>query len=175
VLVASKRSIHQGAVFGRVPIGWLPPPLWVLRPKDRPFEDMRPCLADDAHDLFVGDRGEETVLVRSKARPVVVLSPHRELRNLRQVRVVPLYSYRSDSSLSRLRPAIEGGEIAGAFHLVGDAALDIDDGVLRLDQVQPVHAHFLTLQLASLTDAAVAGLLGQAGRYVQALDRRPVS
>jgi hypothetical protein len=174
VLAPPKRSLHQGAVFGRVPIPWLPPPLWVLRPKHRRFEDMTACLADDAGDVFAGDQGEETVLVRAKARPVVVLSPHRELRNARQVRVVPLYSYGGDSSLGRMRPAIEAGEVAAAFHLKGDAALGIHDGVLRLDLTQPVHAHFLDNPIASLTDAAFADLLGRLGRYVKALDRRLV-
>jgi len=142
MLAHPKRSIHQGAVFGRVPIAWLPLPLWV---------------------------------VQAKARPVVVLSPYRELRHLRQVRVVPLYSYRSDSSLGRLRPAIEAGELAGAFHLAGDAGLGIEDGVLRLDQMQSIHVHFLSDQIASLTDAAFAGLVNRIARYVQVLDRRPLS
>ena len=70
--------------------------------------------------------------------------------------------------------SIEAGEVAAAYHLKGDAALGIHDGVLRLDQIQPVHAHFLDNPIASLTDAAFADLLGRLGRYVKALDRRLV-
>lgn len=175
MLVPAKRSMHQGAVFGRVPVPWLPPPLWVLRPKQRTFLDMSPRLAEDMDDLFTGNQGEETLVVHAKARPVVVLSPHRELQHLRQVRVVPLYSYRDDNSLGRRRPAIEAGELAGAVHLVGDPALGIEDGVLRLDQMQSVQAHFLSEQLASLNEAALASLLTRIGRYVLALDRRPLT
>lgn len=113
-------------------------------------------------------------IVSAKARPVVVLSPHRELRQ-RQIRVVPLYSYRQDSALSRLRPAIEAGEQAGAFHLAGDATLGIRDGVLRLDQAQSVHVDFLVEQVGSLTDAALAGLIERLARYVRVLDRRPAA
>jgi mRNA-degrading endonuclease toxin of MazEF toxin-antitoxin module len=174
MLVPPKRSIHQGAVFGRVPTPWLPPPLWVLRPKQRPFRDMAPRLAEEVDDLFVGNQGEEALVVHAKARPVVVLSPHRELRHLRQVRVVPLYSYR-DNSLGRMRPAIEAGEVAGAFHLAGEVGLGVEDGVLRLDQMQSVHAHHLSNQVASLTDAAFASLIRRIALYVEALDRRPLS
>lgn len=174
MLVPPKRSIHQGAVFRRVPIPWLPPPLWVLRPKQRPFRDMVPRLAEDVDDLFAGNQGEEALVVHAKARPVVVLSPHRELRHLRQVRVVPLYSYR-DNGLSRMRAAIEADQVAGAFHLAGDAGLHVEDGVLHLDQMQSVHAHCLSEQVASLTDAAFASLAARVALYVQALDRRPLS
>ncbi|HEY7200257.1 MAG TPA: type II toxin-antitoxin system PemK/MazF family toxin [Candidatus Dormibacteraeota bacterium] len=175
MLVQPKRSIHQGAVFSRVPIPWLPPPLWVLRPKRHSFRETAPRLADEVNDLFAGDQGEETLVVRAKARPVVVLSPYRELRHLRQVRVVPLYSYRGDNSLGRLRTAIEAGELAGAFHLAGDGRLGIEDGVLRLDQIQSVDSHYLSEQIASLTDAAFASLVSRISRYVQTLDRRPLS
>jgi len=135
---------------------------------------MSPCLARDATDVFAGDEREEMVIVPAKARPVVVLSPHRELRQ-RQIRVVPLYSYRQDSALSRLRPAIEAGQQAGAFHLVGDAELGVHDGVLRLDQAQSVHVDFLVEQVGSLTDAALAGLVDHLARYVRAFDRRPAA
>lgn len=172
MLAPPKRSIHQGAMFSRVPISWLPPTLWVLRPKDRRFEETTPELARDAGDLFVGSQGEETLLVQAKARPVVVLSPYRELREMRQVRVVPLYSYRAHGALERMRSAIEAGDVVGAFHLSGDAGLGIDDGVLRFDRMQPIHADYLSAQVASLTDAAFASLASRIARYVQALDRR---
>ncbi len=175
MLAPPKRSIHQGAVFSRVPISWLPPTLWVLRPKHRRFEEMEPRLARDADEVFVGGQGEETLLVQAKARPVVVLSPYRELREMRQVRVVPLYSYRTENALSRMRSAIEAGDVSGAFHLSGDAGLGIDDGVLRFDRIQAIHADYLSEQVATLTDAAFAGLVTRIARYVQVQDRRLLS
>jgi len=174
MLTSPRRCIHQGAVFARVPTPWLPPPLWVLRPRQWSYPDMSPRLASQMADLFAGEDGEEAVVLRAKARPVVVVSPHPELRHLRQVRVVPLYSYRSESALTRMRPAIESGTVAGACHLVGSQRFGIEDGVLRLDQAQAVHAAFLDRQVASLSETALGSLLTQLGRYVQALDRRDV-
>lgn len=167
--------VHQGAVYVHVPVAWVPQPLWVLRPKHRPFEDMGPRRADELADSFVGDGGHELVIAEAKARPVVVLSSFSELRRLRQVRIVPLYSYRQESAVSRLRGEIENGRVGSAFHLAGDDALGIHDGALRLDQAQPVDGGYLTRQAASLSDAAFAGLVEHLARYVRNLDRRPAS
>ena len=59
MLVPPRRSIHQGAVFGRVPITWLPPPLCVLRPKYGRVEDLTPRRAEDTGQLrgFRSERG----------------------------------------------------------------------------------------------------------------------
>lgn len=167
--------VHQGALYVRVPVAWVPPPLWVMRPKHRPFEDMGAKRADELSDVFVGDDGQESILAQAKSRPVVVLSTFSELRRLRQVRVVPLYSYRQSSALARLRSEIEDGKVGSVFHLAGDDALGIHDGALRLDQAQPVDGQFLTQQTASLSDGALAALMEHLARYVRAFDRRPAA
>jgi mRNA-degrading endonuclease toxin of MazEF toxin-antitoxin module len=168
-------GVHQGAVYARVPIPWLRPPLYVMRPRARAYEDMTATRADRATDVFAGDEGSEVLVAQAKARPVVVLSTSTELRRLRQVRVVPLYSYRRGSALDRLQKEIRDGGIAGAFHLSGDQSCGIRDGALRLDQMQAVDSDFLNHQVASLTDGALGALLDQIARYVRLLDRRAAS
>jgi hypothetical protein len=175
VLQPPHNHVHQGAVYIHVPVIWVPHPLWVMRPKDRRYEDAEPRLADELTDLFVGQDGREVILAQAKARPVVVLSTFAELRRLRQVRVVPLYSYRLSSAVARLRGEIEDGRVGSAFHLAGEDALGIHDGALRLDQAQPVDGDFLIRQAASLSDAAFAALTEHMARYVRVLDRRPAS
>jgi len=146
-----------------------------MRPKHRLYEDVWPKRADELSDAFVGEDGQETVVAQAKARPVVVLGTFSELRRLRQARVVPMYSYRQDSALGRLRGEIEDGKVGSAFHLAGDDALGIHDGALRLDQAQPVDGGFLTQQAASLSDGALAALVEHLARFIRAFDRRPAA
>lgn len=146
-----------------------------MRPKLRAYDDMIPRRATEVSELFAGMAGVEVVLAEAKARPVVVLGSFAELRRLRQVRVVPLYSYRDESAVGRLRTDIEDGKVGAAFHLAGDDALGIREGALRLDQMQPVSSELLTTQVASLSNGALAALIDHAVRYLRTLDRRPVS
>lgn len=175
MLLAPKARLHQGALYVRVPIVWVNPPLFVMRPRRGAIADMAARRLDDLTDAFAGGDDREVVLADAKLRPVVILSSYPELRRLREVRALPLYSYRPGSAAARLRPDIEAGRVGSAFHLAGNSRLGIHDGALRLDQVQPVDAGFLRQPAATLSDAALAALLEHAMRYVQALDRRPVA
>ena len=175
MLKPPRAGIHQGAVYAGVPLVWVTAPLWIMRPKAGTYDAMQPRRADEVADAFVGADGREVVLAQAKARPVVVLSNHAELRRLRQARVVPLYSYNAEGGVARLRLEIERGRVGAAFHLSGDTGLRIYDGALRLDQMQPVDSEFLSRQVASMSDRALAALLDHAVRYLRTLDRRPVA
>lgn len=154
---------------------WVPaPPLWLLRPKDgKTPANQHPVRADDPQDAFRGDEGMETLLVRGKARPVVVLSPSRALRASGTVLVAPLYSYRDEGTLAKRREEIEAGKIPSCFHIEGPEELRLQPGALRLDQIQPVDKGYLTLQRATMTDIAFGRLISHTAMYIQILDRRP--
>lgn len=174
VLRPPQARLHQGALYAGVPVVWLPPPLWVMRPRRGRMEDLVARLADEQPDAS-SEGGQEIVLAEAKARPVVVLGSYAELRSLRAVRIVPLYSYRPGSGMTRMRKEIEDRKVGTAFHLTASEELGVHEGALRLDQAQPVDAGFLQHQVASLTDGALAALIDHAVRYIRNLDRRNVA
>jgi mRNA-degrading endonuclease toxin of MazEF toxin-antitoxin module len=174
-LEPARRHPHQGAVLDRVPIHWIRAPLYVLRPKEEPDLSLAyPRRADETLDAFRGNRGEETVLAVAKARPVIVASPHREIRLGHAVRVVPVYSYNEGGSLERQREAIARGEIPWALHL--QAGEMVYEGAVLLNQARAmpweVIASLGARPLASLTETSTSLLLKRLGEYSQILDRR---
>lgn len=172
---APRGHLHQGAIYSGVPVLAHPALALALRPRhERDWSQLRVERVSDDEGAFVGD---DWTVAYVKRRPVVVLSPKRELRQ-RVIRVLPMYSYRPHDFLGRNRERIEAGEFPQLIHVPANQVLKWEAGVISLAQVIEVPSEILqgsyirgVQENCSLTDASLALVIARLRAYVAIMDR----
>lgn len=172
---APRGHLHQGAVYSGVPVLAYPDIALALRPRREPdWSQLRVERVVEDQTAFSGD---DWMVAYAKRRPVVVLSPKRELRQ-RVVRVLAMYSYRRDDFLGRNRDRIESGDFPQLIHIAADPAIKWDAGVISLTQVIEVPTAILegdyitgVTEACSLTDASLALVIARLRAYLSIMDR----
>ncbi len=166
---------HQGAIYSGVPVLGYPSIALALRPRREPdWTQLRVERVTEDQAAFAGD---DWMVAYAKRRPVVVLSPKRELRQ-RVVRVLPMYSYRPDDFLGRNRDRIESGDFPQLIHVDGNPVIKWQAGVISLTQVIEVPTaifqdDYITgvTEACSLTDASLALVIARMRAYLSIMDR----
>ncbi len=172
---APRDHLHQGAIYWGLPILAYPSIALALRPRSEPdWSQLRVERVTDDQSAFAGD---DWMVAYAKRRPVVVLSPKRELRQ-RVVRVLPMYSYRPDDFLGRNRGRIEHGDFPQLIHVEGNPAVKWEAGVISLTQVIEVPTATFegdyvagVKEACSLTDASLALVIARLRAYLSIMDR----
>lgn len=167
--------LHQGAIYSEVPILGYPNLALALRPRqERDWQQLRVEAVATDPSAFHGD---DWTVAYAKRRPVVVISPKRELRH-RAVRVLPMYSYRPDDFLGRNRPRIEAGEYPQLVHVAERSELNWSAGVISLATMIELPASILqstyvtgVTEAVSLTDASLALVIARLRAYLSIMDR----
>jgi hypothetical protein len=167
--------LHQGAIYGGVPLLWYTDLALALRPKDgRDYGQLQVERATEDATAFVGSH---LAVAWARRRPVLVLSPRQELRR-QVVRVLALHDYADDEQLAGARPQIERGEVPGLVHVGECRTLDWPAHALALGQVLEVprtvlEGRYVTgvHQVCTLRDAALALVLSRLRAYLTQSDR----
>lgn len=172
---APRGHLHQGAIYSGIPILAYPGIALALRPRREPdWSQLRVERVKEDQAAFAGD---DWMVAYAKRRPVVILSPKRELRQ-RMVRVLPMYSYRPEDFLGRNRDRIESGEFPQLIHVEPNPAIKWEAGVISLTQVMEVPTAIFegdyvraVMEACSLTDASLALVIARMRAYLSIMDR----
>jgi hypothetical protein len=172
---APRGHLHQGAIYSGVPVLAYPGLALALRPRhERDWSRLNVERVSDDASAFSGD---DWAVAYAKRRPVVVVSPKRELRH-RNIRVLPMFSYRPDDFLERNRSRIENGEFPQLLHVTENRRVGWEAGVISLTQVIELPTEILTGdyirgvgQACSLTDASLALMIARLRAYLTLMDR----
>lgn len=172
---APRGHLHQGAIYSGVPVLAFPNIALALRPRREPdWSQLRVERVTEDEAAFVGD---DWMVAYAKRRPVVVLSPKRELQQ-RVIRALPMYSYRPDDFLGRNRDRIVRGDFPQLIHVDPNPAFKWDAGVISLTQVIEVPRAIFegdyirgVTGACSLTDGSLALVIARMRAYLSIMDR----
>jgi len=172
---APRGHLHQGAIYSGVPVLAYPGIALALRPRREPdWSQLRVERVTQDQAAFAGD---DWMVAYAKRRPVLVLSPKRELRQ-RTLRVLAMYSYRPDDFLGRNRDRIESGNFPQLLHVESNPAIKWEAGVISLTQLIEVPTAIFegnyvggVMEACSLTDASLALVIARMRAYLSIMDR----